>query len=515
MQVSRAAGGAARLELRAISKRFPGTLANDHVSLDVRPGEIHALLGENGAGKSTLVKIIYGVLAPDGGEILWQGEVVDIPNPAAARALGIGMVFQHFSLFESLSVAENILLGIETGESLAALSTRIVEVSRRYGLPLDPKRLVHSLTVGERQRVEILRCLLQEPKLLIMDEPTSVLTPQAAETLFQTLERLAGEGVSILYISHKLHEIRRLCHRATVLRAGKQVAVCDPRAESDRSLAEMMIGADLPECTRADGDADGAIVLDVEELSLSDDDPFAPDLENVSFSLRAGEILGIAGVAGNGQKQLLAALSGERAAPRAEDIHILGRPAGTLGPAARRDLGVAFVPEERLGRGAVPELSLADNALLSAYRREGLVHRGWIRFAKARALAEKIVAAFDVKATGHAAEARSLSGGNLQKFIVGREILQRPKLLIVAQPTWGVDVGAAAAIHQALMDLKTSGTAILVVSEDLDELFAICDRIAVIATGRLSPVTPVTETSIEAIGRAMGGAGHREAHHAA
>jgi simple sugar transport system ATP-binding protein len=506
-----------RLELRGITKRYPGTLANDGIDLRVAPGEIHALLGENGAGKSTLVKIIYGVVKADAGEMLWRGAPLASHTPAQARRLGIGMVFQHFNLFDTLTVAENIALCIEDGRDLKALAGRIAEVSERYGLPIDPRRHVHGLSVGERQRIEIVRCLLQDPKLLIMDEPTSVLTPFEVERLFETLRRLAEEDCSILYISHKLDEIRALCHSATVLRGGRVTADCDPRAQSPKSLAEMMIGRELPVCRHSDPPEGGAERLALDGLSLASDDPFGTDLTDIRLTVRAGEIVGIAGVAGNGQRTLLAALSGERRAPP-DRVRIDGRPAGHLGPRARRARGLAFVPEERLGRGAVPDMSLADNALLTGHRK-GMVRRGLIRSERTRAYAEKIVGAFKVVCAGSGAEARSLSGGNLQKFILGREILLEPDLLILAYPTWGVDVGAAAQIRQAVVDLRDRGAGILVVSEELEELFEISDRIAVIGKGRLSPTKRTRDTDVEEVGRWMAGmfapAGARETGHVA
>ncbi|MBK7591069.1 MAG: ABC transporter ATP-binding protein [Betaproteobacteria bacterium] len=492
-----------RLRLSGITKIYPSVVANDGIDLEVLPGEIHAVLGENGAGKSTLMKIIYGVVRPDAGTIHWNEDAVTIGNPARARRLGIGMVFQHFSLFETLTVAENIVLALDT-DGGGDLSARIRDVSAHYGLPLDPDRHVHTMSVGERQRVEIVRCLLQDPKLLIMDEPTSVLTPQAVERLFETLRTLAAEGCSILYISHKLDEIRALCHRATVLRAGRVTGTCDPRHESATSLARMMIGGDLPhpEHRAAPARGDGALV--VSNLSLPADDPFGTDLHQINLAVHAGEIVGIAGVSGNGQKELLAALSGERTIADAAAIVLNGRPAGTLDAAQRRSLGFGFVPEERLGRGAVPDMSLAENTLLTAHR-HALARHGFVRHGAARDFALATIADFNVKAGGAQAVARSLSGGNLQKFIVGREIRQHPRVLVAAQPTWGVDVGAAAQIRQALLDLRDAGVAVLVISEELDELFEICDRIAVIAQGRLSEARPRADTHAGEIGLLMSG----------
>ena len=492
-----------RLALSGISKAYPSVVANDGISLDVLPGEIHAVLGENGAGKSTLMKIIYGVVKPDAGTIRWEGEAVEIANPARARKLGIGMVFQHFSLFETLTVAENIALALDAAQAGLGLPDRIREVSARYGLPLDPARHVHTMSVGERQRVEIVRCLLQDPRLVILDEPTSVLTPQAVQKLFETLRTLAAEGRSILYISHKLDEIRALCHRATVLRAGRVSGSADPRRESAASLARMMIGGELPHPRHRDT-TPGGERLAVERLTLASDDPFGTALADVSLSVRGGEIVGLAGVSGNGQQELLLALSGERTVADANAVRIDGRPVGKLAAGERRALGLAFVPEDRLGRGAVPDMTLAENALLTSHR-QSLVSGGFVRADAVNDYAAETIRAFGVKAPGPDAAARSLSGGNLQKFIVGREMRQKPNVMIAAQPTWGVDVGAAAQIRQALLDLSAQGVAVLVVSEELDELFEICDRIAVIAQGRVSEARPARDTNAEEIGLMMAG----------
>ena len=499
-----------RLELRAITKRWPSVTANDAVSLKVMPGEIHALLGENGAGKSTLMKILYGVIQADAGEIIWGGQTAHIASPAEARRLGIGMVFQHFSLFETLTVVENIALGLGDGSALDELSQRITVISERYGLPIDPRRTVHALSVGERQRVEIVRCLLQEPELLIMDEPTSVLSPQAIENLFGMLRTIAAEGCSVLYISHKLDEIRALCHRATVLRGGKVSARCSPARETHESLARMMIGGDLPEVTRRVAPEASPVRLELSDLTMPPDDPFGTALNSISLQVRSGEIVGIAGVSGNGQKELIELLSGERLAAQASTILIEQRPAGRLGVSRRRALGLATIVEERLGRGAVPALSLADNALLTA---RGTMLRG--AFIDRRALsafARQCIERFAVRCRSEHAPARSLSGGNLQRFIVGREVLQNPRVLVVAQPTWGVDVGAAAFIRQSLIDLRDAGCAILLVSEDLDELFEVSDRIAVLASGRLSKFYPAADLDAGAIGVMMGAAPRSAGH---
>lgn len=494
-----------RLQLKGIRKVYPGVVANDGIDLAVAPGEIHAVLGENGAGKSTLMKIIYGVTEATAGEIHWEGQPVTVTNPAHARELGIGMVFQHFSLFETLTVVQNVALALADKPDLGELARRIEEVSQRYGLPVDPRRHVHALSVGERQRVEIVRCLLQRPKLLIMDEPTSVLTPQAVKTLFETLRQLAAEGCSILYISHKLDEIQALCHSATVLRGGRVTGHCRPADETPESMARLMIGKDLPRCQHPPAVLEGELRLRLAGLSHASRDPFGTDLRDIHLDVHAGEIVGIAGVSGNGQQELLRVISGEEPIAEKFPVQILGIEAGRLDAARRRALGMCFVPEERLGRGAVPTMSLADNAMLTAARSQGFVRGGLLAFGKARAFAESCIARFGVKCNGAGSTARSLSGGNLQKFIMGREILQAPRLFVCAQPTWGVDVGAAAFIRQAIIDLRQRGCAVLVVSEELDELFEICDRIAVIAKGRLSPVRPISSTSVEDIGVWMSG----------
>jgi simple sugar transport system ATP-binding protein len=497
-----------RLSLFNITKRYPAVVANDAVSLTVQPGEIHAVLGENGAGKSTLMKIIYGAVKPDAGEIRFNGEAVNIRNPQEARRLGISMVFQHFSLFDTLSVAENVWLGLDKSLSLAEVTQRITNTAAQYGLDIDPARPVHTLGVGEMQRVEIIRALLTNPQLLILDEPTSVLTPQAVEKLFVVLRQLASEGRSILYISHKLHEIRVLCNACTVVRAGRVTGVCDPRQETNASLSQLMIGSLPPELHVREHNP-GAAVLSVHDLALKADDPFGVDLNGVNLQVRAGEVVGIAGVSGNGQRELLFALSGEDMRAAADSIQLSGQAMGQLNPDQRRNLGLHFVPEERLGRGAVPSLSLAQNLLLT--RHDAVASSGaagvlgWLNLNTLHTQAANIIAKYQVKAGGPDAAARSLSGGNLQKFLVGREIEAAPKLLIVSQPTWGVDVGAAAQIRAALLALRDAGCAVLVVSEELDELLELSDRLHVMAEGRLSPALTREEANVSRIGAWMSG----------
>ena len=504
---SSAVGPPARLQLSGITKRYPAVVANNAVSLTVQPGEIHAVLGENGAGKSTLMKVIYGAVQPDAGSICFDGQPVQVRNPQEARALGIAMVFQHFSLFDTLSVAENVWLGLDKSQRLSEVTARISAKATEYGLDIDPLRPVHTLSVGEMQRVEIIRALLTEPKVLILDEPTSVLTPQAVEKLFVVLRKIAAEGCSILYISHKLHEIRSLCTACTVLRGGQVTGVCNPSRESNASLSRLMIGAEPPELLHRPVHA-GAVVLGVQDLNLPRTDAFGVDLIDVQLQVRAGEVVGIAGVSGNGQKELLYALSGEdqRAAPAM--VQLAGQNAGRLGPRARRALGLHFVPEERLGRGAVPSMGLAHNLLLT--RSDAVGAGGWIRMGSLQAQARAIIERFQVKAGGVDAPAQSLSGGNLQKFIVGREMDAHPSLLIVSQPTWGVDVGAAQQIRAAILALRDAGCAVLVLSEELDELFDLSDRLHVMAKGHLSPSIDRADATVEQIGEWMSGLWHAD-----
>jgi ABC-type uncharacterized transport system ATPase subunit len=504
------------LQTIGLTKRYDTFLANDSIDIDIRPKEIHALLGENGAGKSTLVKTIYGLIQPSEGEMRWESRKMVLSGPSEARARGIGMVFQHFSLFDNLTVAENVALGLDGKESFKDVSARLEQVSRTYRLPLDPRREVWQLSVGERQRIEIVRALMQNPKFLILDEPTAVLTPQEADQLFIVLDRLKSEGRAILYISHKLDEVKRLCDTATILRGGKKVATCNPKAETAASLARMMVGTEIKEVKAAATRKITVPRLVVNKLSLEPDDSHGVRLQNISLELRGGEILGIAGVAGNGQDELFSALSGERPSNDPGTVVIEGIAAGHLSITKRRKLGAAFVPEERLGHGTAPRMKLSENALLTGHAASGMVRFGFVDTPATLSTVDRATKAFDVRKAKRDPEAASLSGGNLQKFVVGREILQNPAVLVVSQPTWGVDAGAAAVIRQALLDLAAAGAAVLVTSQDLDELAEITDRIAVMFHGRLSPPLPTAVATREKLGLLMGGSGFdKEAAHEA
>ncbi len=498
------------LAVQGLTKLFGSFTACNGIDLNIRRGEIHALLGENGAGKSTLVKMLFGILAPSAGTISWQGEQVSIPSPAAARKLGIGMVFQHFSLFEALTVAENIALALDEAVSISEISKKAAELSTAYGLPLDPEAHVADLSVGERQRIEIVRALLQNPRLIILDEPTSVLTPQEADKLFETLFKLKAEGRSVLYISHRLEEVQRICDGATVLRHGKVTGQCDPRAETPASLARMMVGSEVAGVHRDDDTPTGEVLLETRHLSVSPRTPFAMALKDVSLRVRAGEVLAIAGVAGNGQGELFDALSGEHAVDDNEAVRIRDRAVGRLGISARRLIGAGFVPEERHGHAAVPALSLSDNLLLARNRSDAQAFLAGgalklIRHDTVRKAAQRISEAMDVRKSGVDPAAGSLSGGNLQKFIVGRELDRQPAVLVVNQPTWGVDAGAASRIRQAIVNLARSGSAVVVISQDLDEIFEVATSIAAISEGKLSGAYPAATMTREKIGLLMGG----------
>jgi simple sugar transport system ATP-binding protein len=492
------------LKLQGLTKAYPGVIANDHVGFSIAKGEVHALLGENGAGKSTLVKMIYGLTKPDSGTMMLHGAPYMPNSPQAARASGVAMVFQHFSLFEALNVAENVALGMENPPKMNNLARSIREVSHTYGLPLDPHRTVGDLSAGERQRVEIIRCLLQDPKLLIMDEPTSVLTPQEVEILFTTLRKLQSEGTSILYISHKLEEIRRLCDDATILRMGKVVGTCDPKTTTARDMAELMVGETLHIPTR-EAKESGAELLSVQSIEFAPQSPFGTRLKNLSLSVKSGEILGIGGVAGNGQDELLSVLSGEAKA-QSGSVVLEGQDISTLGPNARRALGLLSAPEERLGHAAAPNMSLIENTALTATIRKKLSKNNFINWSKTEKFAQEIIKTFDVRTPSANAAARSLSGGNLQKFVIGREVMQAPKVLVVNQPTWGVDASAAASIRQALLDLAAGGAAVICISQDLDELMDISDHFAALNEGKLSVPRVAKGLTVDEIGLMMGGA---------
>lgn len=485
-----------RLRLNHITKAYPGIVANDDICLEVCPGEVLAILGENGAGKSTLMKIIFGSVTPDKGFIEFDGSPAQISSPSEANRLGIAMVHQHFAVFETLTVAQNVILGIAEKISVEECAKRINALGERYGIAVDPFAIVADLSMGERQRVEIIRALMSNPKLLILDEPTSVLTPQAVRKLFETLKKLASEGVSILFISHKLDEIRELADRCTILRAGRVIETVNPKEKTEEELARLMIGKEPPKLLTSEG-TPGEVALEFKGVSL-DGGHHVTGLTDIKLTVRAGEI---AGISGNGQSRLLGVCMGELKQTKGS-VKLFGEAVDDLDPAERRAKGLRYVPEQRLGHGSVPEFSLINNTLLTG---DDFHSHGFIKQEEAETFTDLVIERFHVKPEAPKAAARSFSGGNLQKFIVGREILSSPGVLIIDQPTWGVDVGAATVIHNSLMRLRSEGAGILVVSEEIDELFAICDRIAVMYRGCISPAIPVSSITTEELGRWMAG----------
>ena len=492
-----------QLEVSSITKSYGDLKANDNVSLKIKDSSIHALLGENGAGKSTLVKIIYGSLMPDSGEMKWDGNSYSPKNPFEARENGIAMVFQHFSLFESLTVEENIILGLDGVGLKQNFTDEILKYSKQYGLDVNPQQVVGDLSVGARQRVEIIRCLLQNPKLLIMDEPTSVLTPQEVSDLFVTLKKLADDGCSILYISHKLEEVREICSEATILRGGQLVQSCVPQEHSQKELAEMMIGKKLTELARSKIDI-GSEIFSINNLSQESDDLYGVDLQSINLNIRQGSIVGIAGVAGNGQDELMELLIGEKSSADGV-LKFNEQDVGSLGSHERRQLSMFFIPEERLGHGAVPDMTLDENMLLSRPDSSGMTKSEVIDWSSVASFSKKVIDDFNVQTPSSKMLAKSLSGGNLQKFMVGRELIRNPELLIVSQPTWGVDAGSANNIHQSLISLADNGSAILIISQDLDEILSLCEQIHVLSEGKLSEAVDMKNNGLEKISQLMVG----------
>jgi simple sugar transport system ATP-binding protein len=494
-----------RVEMRGIVKRFPGTLANDCVDFDVRSGEVHALLGENGAGKSTLMRQLYGMYRPDSGEILVDGRVVEFRSPADSIRAGIGMIHQHFMLVPTLTVAQNVALGERSPRWPLSddrrVAARVSELASSYGLAVDPAALVWQLSVGERQRVEIVKALYRGASLIILDEPTAVLTPQEVAELFKTLRRMAAEGHSLIFISHKLGEVMSISDRVTVLRDGREVGSMPASEATQDSLVRLMVGRELKEL-EARKLAAGEARLRVSGLRAMGDRG-SEALRGVDLELRSGEILGLAGVSGNGQRELAECLAGVRDAT-AGVVVLDGRDIGGLGPGERLDAGMCFVPEERMADGAIGDFSVQENLFLRDHTMRRFRAGPFLRFARMRQGARELVVEFAVKTPSLDAPLRTLSGGNIQKLILARELSRKPSVIIAAQPSRGVDVGATRYIHSRLLEEREAGAAILLVSEDLDEIRALSDRIAVIYEGRIAGVVARDE-SVERIGLMMAG----------
>ena len=496
----------ALLESRDISKSFGSFIANDKINFNILEGEIHGLLGENGAGKSTFVKMVYGLLEPTMGALFWNGNPIKIRGPQEARNFGIGMVFQHFSLFPTLTVIENIELALSDTQALPELRKTIIEKSQEFGISVDPDTYIRDLSVGEQQRVEILRCLLQNPKLLIMDEPTSVLTPQESEQLFVILNKLAATGCSVLFISHKLKEVKEITQRATILRRGRVVDTVTSSEVSTEQLAKMMVGSDPQHVKPKIGSKSNDILVQISGLCRPADTPFSTPLLDINLGVKAGEIVGIAGIAGNGQSELMEVLTGEwRSRDSIKVLDVLGVDIRDYSPHRRRQMGIGFLPEERNGHSAVMGMTLTENTLLTNHNNPEVQKHSIIQNDNLEKLTSNIIHDYDVRTPLQNPLASSLSGGNLQKFVVGREIIKKPSVFFVAQPTWGVDIGATKFIRNALIDLANEGCGIIVISQDLEELFELADSIGVLFRGKLSERKPVKELNSQKIGLLMGG----------
>jgi simple sugar transport system ATP-binding protein len=491
-----------------IVKRFPGVLANDHVDFDLRAGEVHALLGENGAGKSTLMNVLAGMYNPDEGEIRLDGRPVAFRSPRDAIAAGVGMVHQHFALVPSQTVTENVVLGLDKPRfrlDLDRFDDEIRQIASSAGLHVDPRARIWQLSVGEQQRVEILKLLYRGARILIMDEPTAVLAPQEIEDLFGTLRALTAEGRSVVFISHKLGEVLAIADRVTVMRRGKVTAAGIPAAGATREdLARLMVGRSVLERVRRVEREPGEVVLEVREVEAANDRGL-PALRGASLQIRSGEIVGLAAVAGNGQAELAEVVTGLRACRGSVLVHGKDLANRSPGHAIRR--GVGHVPEDRTSVGSAPNLSLIDNAMMKRYR-DRPIARGWlIDRPAARTLAEGLKADYQIAAPSVDSEARLLSGGNLQRLILARELERKPGLLVAVQPTRGLDVGAIETVHQLLLDRRAAGAAILLISEELDELFALADRIDVMYEGRIVGSFPPDPELVNDIGLRMTGGG--------
>ncbi len=495
------------LSMRNITKSFPGVLANDHVHFDVGKGEIHALIGENGAGKTTLMNILYGLYQADEGQIYFHGQRVEIESPRQAITLGIGMVHQHFMLIPVFTVAENIALGLKSSRGVALdtdlVARRIEELSERYGLKVDPRAEVWQLPVGVQQRVEILKALYRNADLLVLDEPTAILTPQEADELFAILRSLTNEGHSIIFISHKLREVMEISDRITVLRRGRVIATVQKTDASIPELAKMMVGREVSLSVQKQHTEPGEVILSVCELTAQDDRGLKA-LKDISLDLHRGEILGVAGVEGNGQRELVETLAGLRPSIsgviRLGEIDITNAPPETI-----ISTGLSYVPEDRNQVGSIGKFSLAENSILKSHNRPPFARRLMLRRQAIASHAEKLVAEYDIRTPNVDVQARTLSGGNLQKLILAREVSRRTPVLIAMQPTRGLDMATTEFIHRQLLELRDAGTGILLISTELDEILALSDRIAVLYEGEIVDIIPGEIATREEIGLLMAG----------
>jgi simple sugar transport system ATP-binding protein len=495
--------------MRGITKRFPGVLANDRVEFEAAAGEVHALLGENGAGKSTLSNILTGLYRPDDGEIFLDGRQVHFHVPRDALDAGVCMVHQHFRLVEPFTVAENVVLGDHRGEGRTfrlrhrAIEERVAELSKRYGLAVDPRARIWQLSLGEQQRVEILKALYREARILILDEPTAVLTPQEAEVLFETLREMAGEGRTVIFISHKLHEVKAVADRVTVLRGGRSLETVSAADATPRSLAALMVGRELGGGGPARARAPGEAMLELEGV-WTQGDRGESAVRGATLSVREGEIVAVAGVAGNGQRELAETIAGIRA-PTEGTIRVGGKLWRGGDPRAAIAARIAYVPEDRLGTGVAPNLSIASNLVLKSYRGPEASRGPLLRLRRIRESAVELIRRYSIAAPGPGSPARLLSGGNLQKVVLAREFSGRPRLLVAASPTRGLDVGAIETVHAYLRDAAADGVGVLLISEDLDEILTLADRVAVMYEGAIVGETARADASVEELGLLMAG----------
>ena len=491
------------LRISNISKIYPGCIANDNVSLQFKSGKIYALLGENGAGKSTLVKILSGVMSPDNGEVFLNEKNLKLSSPLDAKKNKIGMVFQHFNLFETLSVFEN--LSIDATEDNKSLRVRINEILKKYNFSIDLDVPVLNLSAGQKQKVEIIRCLLRSPKVLIMDEPTSVLTEQETEELFISLKKFCDEGILIIYITHKLKEVLSLCDEVAVMRKGKVVSVSQTQNERVETLANKMVGQKLAKIKKKINISKNKDeIFKVKHLNFYSDDPFETNLVNLNFSVKKGECLGIAGISGNGQNELFQILSGEIITHNTSII-FRNKEIAKLNPKQRREYLMAFSPEDRISQAAVPELKIYENVALNNFKSSNFFEKGLVNERKIKEHSKKILSDFSVNTDNVELKSQFLSGGNLQKLILGRELITAPELLICYNPTWGLDVGAINYIHETLIKINDQEKSTILISTDTEELLKLSDRIAVIYKGKLSKIMPSEEVTPEKLGVLMGG----------
>lgn len=496
-----------QLEMRGIVKRFPGVLANDHVDFDVNAGEVHALLGENGAGKSTLMRILYGLYRPDEGHILIDGKPVSIHSPMDAIRLGIGMIHQHFMLVPSLTVAENVALGLSSSRGLLTdldrVSQRIRELAETYGLQVDPGAYIWQLAVGQQQRVEIIKALYRGAALLILDEPTAVLTPQEVDELFVTFREMAREGHALIFISHKLHEVLSISNRITVLRDGRVVSSIWKEAATKESLAREMVGREISAQFQRAPVERGAASISIKEL-WSNSDLGTPALRGVDLEVHSGEILGLAGVSGNGQRELAQVIAGLREATKGQ-VLLDSKDVTGMSPGDLLNMGISYVPEERMRDGMIRDFNVAENLILREHAQKPYARSGFFNFRAISQRSSELIDRFNVKTPSQETPVKHLSGGNIQKLILARELSRQPKVLIAAQPTRGLDIGATMDVHRLLLEQREKGIATLLISEDLDEILSLADRIAVIYEGQIMGIFDHDEATPEVLGLLMAG----------